>query len=231
MGELTLDALVELTRAKNRSNAASLHKGLQLLGETVGLTRPHRLVPMLAQVGHESLDFKYDQEIWGPTPAQKRYDTRTDLGNTKMVDGDGYKNRGRGPLQVTGGYNIARYQDWCEDLAGVIGLAVPDFRSNPDLINTDPWEGLSVMWFWSTNGLNKFADKGDLVGLSKRINGGTNGLADRLARWDQLALRYLGYGYVVPYQRAKGLVADGVIGPKTRASLQASLVAAPEVSF
>lgn len=61
----------------------------------VGLDRLHRLVHCLAQLMHESGSFKWDQKIWGPTPAQARYDTRTDLGNTAAKDGDGYLYRGR----------------------------------------------------------------------------------------------------------------------------------------
>lgn len=112
-------------------------------GAEFGLDLPHRVVAFLAQLMHESGSFKYDREIWGPTPAQERYDTRTDLGNTPAKDGDGYKNRGRGPIQVTGGYNIRAFYEWCKRK----GLNPPDFVANPDLI-TDPWEGLSAIWYW-----------------------------------------------------------------------------------
>jgi putative chitinase len=95
----------------NADNMASILKALDAYGATVELNRPHRLAHFLAQVMHESADFRYDQEIWGPTPAQKRYDTRADLGNTPAKDGDGEKYKGRGPIQLTGKDNVRRFTD------------------------------------------------------------------------------------------------------------------------
>ena len=69
----------------NESNARSVIVSLERFGSKVGLDQPHRYVHYFAQLMHESGAFRYDKEIWGPTPAQKRYDTRTDLGNTRRV--------------------------------------------------------------------------------------------------------------------------------------------------
>ena len=79
----------------NESNLASVLVALDKYGDRFGMDRPHRLTQYFAQLMHESGDFRYDREIWGPTAAQQRYDTRTDLGNTPEKDGDGYRYRGR----------------------------------------------------------------------------------------------------------------------------------------
>lgn len=70
------------------ANANSVLSGLAKHGATFGLDQPHRLAQFIAQIMHESGAFRYDREVWGPTEAQKRYDTRTDLGNTAALDGD-----------------------------------------------------------------------------------------------------------------------------------------------
>lgn len=72
---------------------------------------------------HESGDFRYDREIWGPTPAQQRYDTRTDLGNTPEKDGDGYLYRGRTGMQLTAKDNYRQFRDWCRAAASTTRTA------------------------------------------------------------------------------------------------------------
>lgn len=208
----------------NESNMNSMLVALNSYGATFGLHKPHRLAHFLAQVMHESGAFRYDREIWGPTPAQKRYDTRTDLGNTAAADGDGKKNAGRGPIQLTGGDNIRKFYKWCKD---TIGGAVPNFPANPDLINTDPWEGLSALFFWDTNGLNRWADQGDIETVTRRVNGGKNGLADRIDYYGRIALVLLGYraDNVRQFQADHRLEVDGDVGPRTRAALHGALVA------
>lgn len=232
--KVTIDLIRRIARrpltAKQVANAESVISALDRYGVRAGLDLPHRLAQYLPQVMHESGEFRYDREVWGPTPAQERYDTRTDLGNTPERDGDGKKNAGRGPLQVTGGFNIGEFQDWCVEN---IGGNVPNFRENPDLINTDPWEGLSAIWYWSTRGLNRYADAGDIEMITKRINGGLNGYADRLALYVRTALVMLGYepDAIRAFQtdaKAKGLYTrkiDGDAGPGTRAALHKALAA------
>jgi putative chitinase len=64
------------------------------------VTTPLRQAAFLAQLAHESGQFRFMEEIWGPTPAQRRYEGRRDLGN--IQPGDGFRYKGRGPIQITG---------------------------------------------------------------------------------------------------------------------------------
>lgn len=208
---------------KQAANALSVASALTQYGAKFGLHQPHRLAQYLPQLAHESGSFNFDKELWGPTPAQKRYDTRTDLGNTPERDGDGFMFRGHGPIQVTGRSNHCEFRDWCR---ANIDPNAPDFEAHPDLINTDPWEGLTGIWYWSTRKLNRYADQGDIEMITKRINGGLNGYADRLERYTHFALVLLGYPSdgVKTFQRNAGLEVDGVAGPRTRAALHTALV-------
>lgn len=222
---LTLDLLEAIAgRTVDRANARSMLAGLATF--SAGLDAPHRLAQYLAQLMHESGAFRWDQEIWGPTAAQKRYDTRTDLGNTPEVDGDGHLFRGRGPMQITGRYNYRRFRDWCEEE----GLLPPDFEADPDAVLTDPWEGLGPIWYWTTRGLNRFADAGDAENITRRINGGLNGYADRLRYLTRTSLVFLGRDAddVRGFQlETPGLKVDGVAGTNTRAALHRALVTLP----
>lgn len=217
----------------NDSNLNSVMTALDRFGATAGLDLPHRAVHFLSQLMHESGSFRYDREIWGPTPAQKRYDTRTDLGNTPAADGDGFKNRGRGPIQVTGGYNIRAFHAWCV----AKGMNPPNFVSNPDLINTDPWEGLSAIWYWDEGNpdrrsLNRYADRNDPEMITRRINGGLNGYPDRLDCYTRLGVTVLGYrpddlrgfqGVARAAGKYSGAL-DGLDGPQTRAAIHLMLI-------
>jgi putative chitinase len=199
-----------------------------LMKHPAGLDQPQRLAIFLGELAHESGFFSYDQEIWGPTPAQKRYDTRTDLGNTKAADGDGYALRGRGPIQITGGYNYEAFTAWCRK----IDPSCPDFRKQPDLVLTDPWEGLSAIWFWERNKINDVADTGNIDKVTRIINGGTNGASERIVNTVRVGLALLGKTDVASFQRGiSGMKVDGVAGPVTRAAMHKALKALPSVIF
>lgn len=131
-----------------------------------------RQAAFLAQIGHESGGLKYVREIWGPTIAQQRYEGRKDLGNTQP--GDGRRFLGRGLIQLTGRANYAR-------MSAVLGL---DFVSTPEALESPLYASLSAGEFWSSRKLNALADVGDMRLITRRINGGYNGLEDRLARYD-----------------------------------------------
>ena len=133
---------------------------------------PKRQAAFLAQIGHESGGLRYTVEIWGPTPAQSRYEGRKDLGNTEP--GDGYRYRGRGILQTTGRFNYRRTGD-------ALGV---DLIAKPELLSTAELAARSAGWYWRINDLNKLADEGKFEAITKRINGGLNGYDDRLARYE-----------------------------------------------
>lgn len=131
---------------------------------------PARQAAFLAQVGHESGGFVFTREIWGPTPAQSRYEGRIDLGNTHP--GDGKRYMGRGLIQITGRANYKALSD---------GIGI-DFLTSPELLEQPSAAAQSAAWFWNKHGLNQYADSGDFETLTRRINGGMNGFEDRCAR-------------------------------------------------
>lgn len=230
---LTLETLQSITGPMGRGgaqerNAQSFLMGVNTFGFDCGLNLPHRLSYLLGQVLLEGGAFKYDRELWGPTPAQARYDLRLDLGNTPEADGDGYKFRGRGPIQITGRANYRAFTAWARRL----DPSAPDFEADPDAVNLDPWEGLGPLWYWSVNRLNVPADAGDIKVITKRINGGLNHFFQRLQWTDKAQLVLLGFAAadVRGFQRSVGLAADGRIGRKTRAALHQELKALPPVS-
>lgn len=92
------------------------------------------------------------------------------MGNGNAASGDGYRYRGRGLIQLTGKNNYTE----CSK-----GLNI-DLIKTPEYLETAVGASRSAAWFWSHNGLNKFADAGDIVGATKRINGGTIGLEERI---------------------------------------------------
>ena len=132
---------------------------------------PKRMTAFIAQIGHESGQLQYVREIWGPTATQLRYEGRADLGNS--VAGDGSKYRGRGLIQITGRANYAA----CGEALGI------DLINHPELLEQPQYACLSAAWFWATKGLNTLADAGEFNTITRRINGGLNGLADRLKLW------------------------------------------------
>jgi len=148
------------------------------LNATMGkyaIITPLRMAAFIAQVGHESGQLRFVRELGGDQYLAK-YDTgrlAQRLGNTPEADGDGQKYRGRGLIQVTG---RANYEACSEALFGDSRLL-----STPELLEHPVYASMSAGWFWHRNGLNSLADKGDILTITKRINGGTNGLEDRQA--------------------------------------------------
>ncbi|MNU86074.1 Chitinase class I [compost metagenome] len=130
-----------------------------------------RVAAFLAQIGHESGQLQYVREIWGPTSAQRKYEGREDLGNTEK--GDGSKYRGCGLIQITGRANYAA----CGEALGV------DLISQPGLLELPQYAAMSAAWFWKQKGLNDLADQDQCNTITRCINGGLNGLQDRLEIW------------------------------------------------
>jgi putative chitinase len=139
---------------------------------------PARQAAFLSQIGHESGGLRFVVELWGPTPAQERYEGRLDLGNTQPGDGERFK--GHGLIQTTGRANHAKVRDRLRERFP----DVPDFEEEPERLAELPWCCLSAADYWNERGLNALADAGNFRLITKRINGGYNGLADRLARWE-----------------------------------------------
>ena len=156
--------------------------------QTYTLHNRLRAAAFLGQLAHESGEFRYMEEIWGPTAQQLRYEPpstlATRLGNTQP--GDGKRFRGRGPIQITGRANYKRYGD-------LLGL---NLVGQPELV-ASPGVGLSAAgMFWRTNGLNALAELQDYREITRRINGGYNGWEERL-RYYELAKRVLGAAFSV----------------------------------
>ncbi len=128
-----------------------------------GITTSLRMAHYLAQVAHESAELKYTKEL----ASGAEYEGRKDLGNTSR--GDGVKYKGRGLIQLTGKANYKAYKEYC-------GF---DVVAKPELLEQPLGATRSSMWYWQTHGLNALADKDDMKAVTRRINGGYNGLADR----------------------------------------------------
>jgi putative chitinase len=131
------------------------------------ISTPARQAAFLAQVGHESGQLQYVREL----ASGAAYEGRADLGNTEHGDGPRFK--GRGLIQITGRSNYLR----CSTaLFGDDRLV-----QFPELLEDPQNACRSAGWFWQSHGLNDLADAGNFLRITKIINGGTNGYADRSA--------------------------------------------------
>lgn len=122
-----------------------------------------RVCHYLAQIAHESGELRYTEEL-GKKAYFDKYDTGTlakQLGNTQAKDGDGYKYRGRGLIQLTGHSNYEDYKKYC-------GF---DVVKDPDLLAKPLGATRSSCWFWKTRGLNELADADDIIKITEKING------------------------------------------------------------
>ncbi|HVW43462.1 MAG TPA: glycoside hydrolase family 19 protein [Amycolatopsis sp.] len=147
-----------------------------------GCTTVVRSAMFCAQVGHESVGLRFMEEIWGPTAAQLGYEGRADLGNTRPGDGKLFK--GRGPIQLTGRANYGRFGAWAK--ANQLVADADHFVNNPAAVATSQWGFLAASWYWTVaRKINPLADARDILGATKAVNGGTNGLADRTDRWNR----------------------------------------------
>jgi len=164
---------------------------------------PLRIAHFMAQAEHESGLRPISENLnysakglattfkkYFPTPADSlRYEKQPVLiankvyanrmGNGTESSGEGFKYRGRGFFQITGKENYFR-------LANDTDL---DCFKNPDLLLEEPNAMISALWFWNLKGLNALADKDDVLGITKRINGGVNGLEHRKALLTQWKLK------------------------------------------
>ena len=157
-----------------------------------GITTNLRLCHFMAQIEHESglkpiaenLNYSAD----GLIKTFKKYFTKESalayagqqqriankvyanrMGNGNESSGDGWKFRGRGFIQTTGKENYLRLSNDTDI----------DFINNPDELLEEANAIVAALWFWNDKGLNKLADKDDIIGITKKINGGLNGIDDR----------------------------------------------------
>jgi predicted chitinase len=128
-----------------------------------------RAAAFLAQIAEESCELRYMEEI----ASGSQYEGRKDLGNTQP--GDGVRYKGRSCIQITGRANYSKY-------GKILNV---DLISNPELAAT-PEVGFRIACaYWNDHHLNDFADKGDIITITKRINGGVNGLDKRKAYYSK----------------------------------------------
>lgn len=173
---------------------------LQFTCDKFEINTPNRVAGFLAQTGHESGGFRFTSEnlnyradtltrLWPsrfPPGVAESYAMQPEkianraycdrMGNGDEASGDGWKYRGRGLIQLTGKDNYANFSMSADNEA----LLKPDLVAEPELA------ALSAGWFWSTNNLNLAADQKDIVTMTRKINGGINGLDDRQMRYSRL---------------------------------------------
>jgi putative chitinase len=192
-----------------------------------GITTPLRIAHFFAQAAHESASFMTLEEY----ASGAAYEGRRDLGN--IHKGDGRRFKGRGIFQLTGRANYTKF-------GSILGL---DLVGNPELAEHPETSVRTALEYWKSRNININADKDDIVGATKKINGGRNGLQDRknyLRKAKEIydilqvqnKLVELGYDIVADgrigrrttqaiedFQSKNNLKPDGVAGPKTRAVL------------
>ena len=157
--------VVKSGNKKPKSVPQSLIKAMKAYGITTPLQRSH----FLAQCAHESGEFKWREEF----ASGSAYEGRKDLGNTQP--GDGIKFKGRGFVQITGRANYKQFSKYCGE----------DLTLNPKNLATK-YAADTATWFWQTRNLNKYAVDDSLASIkaiTRRINGGFNGLDDRIRKF------------------------------------------------
>ena len=165
--------LVNLNRLRTAMPKLPLSRAAEYIGpltdamDWAEINTPARISAFLAQIGHESGDLRYMEEL----ASGDAYEGRKDLGNTQP--GDGRRFKGRGPIQITGRANYRAFGQ-------AVGM---DFERNPELLATPEWGFRAAAWYWKTRDLNALADAGNFDQITYRINGGYKGKDDRDARY------------------------------------------------
>lgn len=152
----------------SNSNIARFVGPLSAACARYSIATPLRQAHFFSQLAHESASLRYVREL----ASGAAYDTgplAARLGNTPEDDGDGERYLGRGLIQITGRANYA---------ACGAALRLP-LLEHPEMLELPDHAAMSAGWFWSSRGLNTLADADDLVTITRRINGGLNGLDDR----------------------------------------------------
>lgn len=145
------------------------------------------------------------------------------MGNGNTDSNDGWNYRGRGPIQLTGKNNYTEFNKYLTSLGYDL-----DILDNPNIVSEDGDIGiLSAIWYWEKNGLNYYCDTFNIRTLTKRINGGFNGLEDRKHHYIECLISMLGVlkkgskgEEVKVIQRKLGLTDDGIFGRNTQNSIK-----------
>ena len=146
---------------------------LPYLNETMqrfGIDTTLRQCHFLAQLAVESGSLRYVREL----ASGEAYEGRKDLGNVQP--GDGVKFKGRGLIQLTGRENYQRFQDWLvlnytDDI---------DILTYPELLECPELAVMVAGWYWDVRNVNAMADRDDVVTVTRKVNGGRNGLKERV---------------------------------------------------
>lgn len=168
----TLKKIYPHSSEKNR------HKFLPYLNQYMmeyNINTVERQAAFLAQIGHESAQLAYTEEI----ASGRIYEGRRDLGNIEK--GDGMKYKGRGLLQITGRHNYLQLDNLISNLP--MGT---EFITNPELLREPLYATLTACWWWHNRKLNKLADtpsEENFKKITKIINGGYNGYQNRHKLW------------------------------------------------
>jgi len=196
---ITVEQFIEMF-PKNK-NPQAWTTALNEVLPTYKIDTPERIASFLAQCGHESGGFTVLQENLnysadGLNKIFKKYFPTLDsaqpyarkpemianrvygnrMGNGDEASGEGYRYRGRGPIQLTGKDNYTACSDFL--------FQDDTLLQNPDMLLDPEYALHSACWFWWKNDLNNYADSADLVTMTKRINGGTIGLEDRIKHYN-----------------------------------------------
>lgn len=142
-------------------------------------TNANRIAMFIAQTGHESAGFQRTEEY----ASGAAYEGRVDLGNTQP--GDGVRFKGRTWIQITGRHNVSKFSQWAHG-KGLVPTPTY-FVDRPVELQELRWAGIGAAWYWvvARPDINALSDKRDLNTVTRRINGGTNGLADRQNRYNR----------------------------------------------
>jgi predicted chitinase len=179
------------------ANLPAFVKTFNEWAEKFGINTPLRVVHYLAQVFHESGNLRHREENLNYSADgllkvfPKYFKTRQDavayayrpqaianrvyanrMGNGSEASGDGWRFKGRGYIGTTGRANYKAYADseFCKG----------DLMAHPEWLAQNPGDQKSAMYFWYKNGLNELADRDNVEAVTKRVNGGYNGLANRM---------------------------------------------------
>jgi putative chitinase len=152
--------------------AAAAYPYLSAAMREFSIVKRLREAAFLATIAHESAELRYTSEIWGPTPEQQRYEPPSakakELGNTEP--GDGFRFRGRSPIEITGRDNYAAVSE-------ALGH---DFVASPDDLALPEYAFRASAWWWQDHHCNELADLPDFAAVTHRVNGGMNGWEQRL---------------------------------------------------